>query len=174
VGESFISAIPSPGGDSGLVRVRAPWVSPLVVWQGTRTRTVPTLAIALRPCRRVDAPGRVWDVPVGDVVTTDEGRFPFRHMIYVAEPAGLRRIEFDDAFDLLDPEGAADRAAQRAHDALADAEGLPRELARFVGEHGLANGVHRVGNSAYYAERCTKRQAYWRRASREEVAALAG
>ncbi len=95
-------------------------------------------------------------------------------MIFVVEATGLRRIPYDEAFDRLDPDGAEDRAAQRIHDAAADAEGLPRELARFVGEHGLANGVHRCGNSAYYAERCTRRQAYWRRASREEVAALAG
>lgn len=174
--ESFIAALPSPGGDSQTVRVRvrARWLSPLVVWEGTRTRTRPTLAIRLRPCRRVDAPGRVWDVPVGEVVTTDEGKFPDPRAIYVVESAGLRRVEYDAAFDLLDPEGAAERADERAHDALADAEGLPRELARFVGEHAMRDGVHRVGGSHYYEERCTRRQAFWRRASRAEVAALAG
>ncbi len=74
MGESFISALASPDGDSGTVRVRAPWAAPVIVWEGTRTRTVPTLAIALRPCRRVEP--RVWECAVGEVVTTDRGRAP--------------------------------------------------------------------------------------------------
>lgn len=154
------------------VRVEARWLVSVVLWQGTRTRTDVSLANALRPCRRLDA--RLWEATVGEVVTDEFGRSPGDDRIFVVEPTGLRRVSRDEAFDVLDPPGAADRAAQRVHDALADAEGLPRQLTRFVGAHDLRDGVHRVGNSAYYGERCTRRQAYWRRATRVEVAALAG
>lgn len=161
---------PSPHRDSPLVRIEAKWLVPVVIWIGTRTRTEPSLACALQPCGRVDT--WLWEAPVGDIVTNEFGRAPCDSRLFVVEPTGLRRISRDEAFDLLDPPGAEDRAAQRAHDALADAEGLPRTLSRFVGDHGLRDGVHRVENSHYFAERCTRRQAYWRRASRAEVAAF--
>ncbi len=170
--DSAAEVLPSPHTDSKAVRIAARWLSPILVWEGTRTRTEPTLVISLRPCRRIDV--RLWEAEVGEIVTTDTGRFPFRHMLSVVTEDGLAPIDYDEAFDILDPPGAEDRAAQRIHDAAADAEGLPRQLARFVGEHDLRDGVHRVGNSHYFAERCTRRQAFWRRASRAEVAALGG
>ena len=168
--DSNLTVLPSPHTGSPLVRIEARWLVPVVIWTGTRTRTEPSLACALQPCGRIDV--RLWEAPIGDVVTDEFGRAPCDSRIFVVEPTGLRRVSRDEAFDILDPPGAADRAAQRIHDAAADAEGLPRQLARFVGAHDLRDGVHAVGNSHYFAERCTRRQAYWRRATRAEVEAL--
>jgi hypothetical protein len=155
---------------------------PVIVWCGTRTVLADRLVASFerfpgRP-KAIDEAGTRWrsehDVPVGAVFTTTRGREPYDGSLFLVTAAGLEPISYVDAWDRLDPAGSEERAAQRAHDAAADAEGLPRELARFVGSHSLRNGVHRAGDSFVYAERCTGKQAFWRRATREEVAALAG
>lgn len=119
-------------------------------------------ALALRAC----PPDRG-----GAVVTTTRGREPTGREVFLATAADLEALGYDAAWDLLDPARAADRAAQREHDRRADEAGLPRDLARFVGAYTLRDGVHRVGNSAYFAERCTAKPAYWRRATRAEAEA---
>lgn len=157
-------------------------VRPIVLWSGTRTHLEDRLVGGFERYAReqhwIDPERTRWKVavhvPVGHVVTTTKARFPIDGEIHVATPDGLSPLSYADAMDALDPDPAriADRAAQREHDAAADAAGLPATLTRFVGAHTLQNGVHRIGNSAYFAERCTARQAYWRRATRAEVAAL--
>lgn len=149
------------------------------VWAGTRTqlgerlvtgRPFPSEQAFLNPERTRWQPA--FDLPVGEVVTTARGREPANGTLFLVGPAGLEPIGYAHAWDRVDPAGAAERALDRGHAARADAAGLPRELTRFVGAHGLRDGVHRVGESAYFAERCTARQAYWRRATRAEVEAL--
>lgn len=153
---------------------------PVLVWSGTRTRLEDRLVAGFQafPKRQhfLDEQRTTWksehDLPVGAIVTTARST-PWDDDTFLVGPDGLQAITRAQAWDLIDPAGAEDRAAQREHDRLADAAGLPATLTRFVGAHSLQNGVHRVGNSAYFAERCTARQAYWRRVSRAEVAALA-
>lgn len=154
---------------------------PVTVWRGTRTQLSDRLVASFdtfpqRP-RYLDAACTRWrsehDLPVGEVITTAAKEL-IESELRLVTPSGLEPICYAAAWDLLDPAGAEDRAVQRAHDAAADEAGLPRELTRFVGVHGLQNGVHPEGNSAYYAERCTARQAFWRRATRAEVGALGG
>lgn len=156
-------------------------VRPVVVWAGDRTRKEDCLVAGFERFERrphlVDADRQVWkaevDVPIGRVVTTSASKWPGSDDLFLATAGGLERISYEQVFDMLDPDPIriAERAAQRAHDAAADAERLPRELARFVGAHGLRNGVHAHGQSYVYAERCTARQAYWRRATRAEAEA---
>ncbi|WP_342108714.1 hypothetical protein [Methylobacterium sp. SI9] len=158
-------------------------IRPAIVWAGTRTHLEDRLVGGFERYAReqhwIDEARTRWKiavhVPIGSVVTTTKARFPIDGEIYLATPDGLSPLSYADAMDALDPDPLriANRDAQREHDRLADAAGLPMQLTRFVGRHDLQNGVHRVGNSAYFAERCTARQAYWRRATRAEVAALA-
>lgn len=154
---------------------------PVLVWGGTRTQLADRLvagfdAFPKRP-KFLDASQTAWrsehDLPLGAVVTTASRALIESELRLVTE-RGLEPISYASAWDILDPAGAEERALQRAHDALADEAGLPREFTRFVGAHTLRNGVHGIGKSYYVAERCTARQAFWRRATRAEVAALAG
>lgn len=155
---------------------------PVIVWCGTRTVLSDRLVARFERYPggpiAVDPAGTRWrsshTLPVGAIMTTTRGREPYDGSLFLVAAAGLEPISYVDAWDRLDPAGAEDRAVQRAHDALADEAGLPRELSRFVGSHTLRNGIHQAGNSFVYAERCTGRQAFWRRATREEVATLAG
>lgn len=155
---------------------------PVIVWSGTRTQLSDRLVASFERFPggpiAVDPAGTRWrsshTLPVGAVMTTTRFREPYDGSIFVVTSTCLEPISYADAWDLIDPAGAEERAAQRAHDALADEAGLPRELTRFVGAHTLRNGVHATGNSLYFAERCTARQAYWRRATRAEVGALGG
>lgn len=155
---------------------------PVTVWSGTRTQTADRLfpsfdAYPRRPKAIEHAAGTRWRsehvLPIGGgaVVTTTRGREPTGREVFLATAADLEALGYDAAWDLLDPARAADRAAQREHDRRADEAGLPRDLARFVGAYTLRDGVHRVGNSAYFAERCTAKPAYWRRATRAEAEA---
>lgn len=173
----------SPGLDcaTGSVRVvlrAGTTVRRVDVWSGTRTQTSERLVTG-RPFpseqHYLDAARTRWqagfELPVGEVVTTARGREPAEGTLFLVGECGLGPLGYDAAWDLVDPAGAADRAAQREHDALADRAGLPRELARFVGAHALCDGVHPVGESFYFAERCTARQAFYRRATRPEVEA---
>lgn len=155
-------------------------VSRVGVWAGTRTQTRARLVTGwpyysagphfLAEARTKWQPA--FDLPVGEVVTTCRVRDPGEGQLFLVTEAGLEPIGYDAAWDLVDPAGAAERALDRDHSARADQAGLPRELTRFVGSHGLRDGVHRVGESAYFAERCTAKQAFWRRATRAEVEAL--
>lgn len=152
----------------------------MLLWSGTRThledRLVGGFGRFAREQHWIDEARTRWkvavDVPVGHVVTTTKAKFPIEGELFLATPEGLAPLSYADAMDALDPARIADRAAQREHDRLADQAGLPMQLTRFVGRHDLENGVHATGDSHYYAERCTARQAYWRRATRAEVAAL--
>ncbi|SFM16112.1 hypothetical protein [Methylobacterium pseudosasicola] len=154
---------------------------PVLVWSGTRTRLEDRLVagFAAYPKRPhyLDAARTTWrsehDLPVGVIVTTGRS-IPWDDDTYLVTADGLQPLTREQAWDMLDPAGAEDRAAQRAHDAAADAAGLPATLTRFVGAHSLQNGVHRTVTSAYFAERCTARQAFMRRATWAEVAGLAG
>lgn len=181
-GESRLSpdgdSAPAPGTVTVVLRAGA-ILRPVLVWSGTRTRLEDRLVAGFTsyPKRQhfLDEQRTTWksehDLPVGAVVTTARNT-PWDDDVFHVTADGLQAITRAQAWDLLDPAGAEDRAAQREHDRLADAEGLPRQLTRFVGRHDLQNGVHATGNSFYFAERCTARQAYWRRASRAEVATL--
>lgn len=157
-------------------------VRPLIVWAGDRTKPEDRLIAGFETFPRrphfLDEAKTRWkaevDVPVGRVVTTGRGRWPIDGEIHLATAAGLQPMSYVEAMDHLDPDPQriADRAAQRAHDTAADLARLPHDLARFVGRHAFQNGVHPIGNSYYFAERCSQRQAYWRRATRAEVKAL--
>lgn len=158
-------------------------VSRVGVWAGTRTQTRARLVTGwpyysagphfLDEARTKWQPA--FDLPIGEVVTTCRVRDPGEGQLFLVREGGLEPIGYDAAWDLVDPAGAAERALDREHAARADAAGLPRELTRFVGGHAFENGVHPLGNSFYFAERCTARQAFYRRATRAEVEAfLAG
>lgn len=182
-GESTMSpvgdSIPAAAGTVTVVLRAGAVLRPVLVWSGTRTRLEDRLVAGFTsfPKRQhfLDEAQTTWksahDLPVGAVVTTARN-CPWDDDTFLVGPEGLQPLTREQAWDLLDPAGAEDRAAQREHDAAADAAGLPATLTRFVGAHTLYNGVHHVGNSYYWAERCTARQAYWRRATRAEVAAL--
>lgn len=154
-------------------------VSRVGVWAGTRTQTRARLvtgwAYYSAGPHYLDAARTRWqpayDLPVGEVVTTARGREPGEGSLFIVGEGGLEPIGYDAAWDRVDPAGAAERALDREHDARADAAGLPREMTRFVGAHAFRDGVHLLGNSFVYAERCTARQAFYRRATRAEVAA---
>lgn len=155
-------------------------VSRVGVWAGTRTQTRARLVTGwpyysagphfLDEARTKWQPA--FDLPIGEVVTTCRVRDPGEGQLFLVREGGLEPLSYADAWDRVDPAGAAERALDREHAARADASHLPRELTRFVGVHGLKDGVHPVAISHYYAERCTARQAYWRRATRAEVEAL--
>lgn len=157
-------------------------IRPVVLWSGTRTHLEDRLVGGFERFAReqhwIDEARTRWKVavhvPVGSVITTTKARFPIEGELFLATASGLAALSYADAMDALDPDPVriADRAAQRAHDAAADAAGLPATLTRFVGAHSLQNGVHATGDSFYFAERCTARQAYWRRATRAEVEPL--
>ena len=149
------------------------------VWAGTRTQLVerpvtgrhsPRQEACRKHVRSPEQP--TLDLALGEVVTTARGREPAEGTLFLVGEAGLEPLSYADAWDRVDPAGAGERALDREHAARADASHLPRELTRFVGVHGLKDGVHPVAISHYYAERCTARQAYWRRATRAEVEAL--
>lgn len=174
----------SPNRDCALALVRVvlragTTVRRVDVWAGTRTQLGERLVTG-RPFPSeqhfLDAARTRWmpafELPVGEVVTTARGREPAEGTLFLVGEGGLEPIGYAQAWDGVDPDGAAERALDREHAARADAAGLPRELTRFVGVHGLRDGVHAIGESAYFAERCTARQAFWRRATRAEVEAL--
>lgn len=149
------------------------------VWAGTRTQVTERLVTG-RPFPSephfLDEARTRWmptfELPLGELVTTAKGREPAEGTLFLVGEGGLEPIGYDDAWDLVDPAGAAERALDREHAARADEAGLPRELTRFVGAHTLRDGVHPAGNSYVYAERCTAKQAFYRRATRAEVEAL--
>jgi hypothetical protein len=156
-------------------------VRPLVVWAGDSTQTSDRLVTGFeryerRPhyldAERTRFKAEVY-VPVGRIVTTARSRWPGPGEIFLATTAGLKPLSYDDAMDALDPDPTrvADRAAQRDLDARADAACLPKALTRFVGGHGLVEGIQPIGHSHAFAERCTARQAFWRRATLAEVRA---
>lgn len=155
-------------------------VSRVGVWAGTRTQTRARLVTGwpyysagphfLDEARTRWMPS--FALPLGEVVTTARGREPGEGTLFLVSEAGLEPLGYDAAWDRIDPACAADRAAQREHDARAAKAGLPRELTRFVGAHGLRDGIHPIAESFYFAERCTARQAFWRRATRAEIEAL--
>ncbi|TXM71206.1 hypothetical protein FV229_00145 [Methylobacterium sp. WL120] len=156
-------------------------VRPLVVWAGDRTQTADKLVAGFERFERrqhfLDEERTRFkaeiDVPIGRVVMTGTCRWPLDKEIFFSTPDGLVPMSYADAMDHLDPNPVriADRAAQRVLDAHADEAGLPRTLTRFVGPHTLVAGVQAVGNSLAYAERCTARQAWWRRATLAEARA---
>lgn len=166
----------------GAVRVAVPagsTVSRVDVWAGTRTQNWERL-VAGRPFHSagqhwLDEARTRWqpsyELPLGEVVTTCRGREPLERELFLVAETGLQPLSRADAWRLVDPEGLTGGLAQMMHDDRARDAGLPRELARFVGAHTFQNGVHPVGNSFVYAERCTPRQAFYRRATRAEVEA---
>lgn len=181
VESSLTKGVPT-GTEIVVVELRAGAVCrPVLVWGGTRTQVADRLVAGFdafpRRQKFLDASQTAWrsehELPVGAVVTTASRELIESELRRVTR-AGLEPISYAAAWHLLDPSGAEERALHRAHDAFADEAGLPRELSRFVGAHTLRNGVHRAGDSYVYAERCTARQAFWRRATRDEVAALKG
>lgn len=154
-------------------------VSRVDVWAGTRTQTWERL-VSGRPFRVAgqhwldDARTRwqpTYDLPLGVVVTTCRGREPGDRELHLVTETGLQPITRADAWRIVDPADLSGGLAQMQHDDRAREAGLPREMARFVGAHSFRNGVHPIGNSFYFAERCTARQAYYRRATRAEVEA---
>ena len=123
------------------------------VWAGTRTQTserlmtgrpFPSETHYLTPERTRWQPA--FDLPIGEVVTTARGR----------EHPVPRRAGWPGAAWLRCRLGSR----------------VPGRRRR--GAHGLRDGVHRVGASAYFAERCTARHAFYRRATKAEVEALRG
>ncbi|MEL6061361.1 hypothetical protein [Methylobacterium sp. DCY52] len=154
---------------------------PVLVWSGTRTRLEDRLVAGFQSYPKrphyIDEAQTTWksahDLPVGAVVTTAR-QTPWDDDTYLVTPDGLNAITRAQAWDIIDPAGAEDRAAEREHHHRADLEALPLHLTRFVGHHGFQDGVHPAGNSYYFAERCTRRQAFMRRATRAEIAALGG
>ncbi|MCP1546205.1 hypothetical protein J2W80_006097 [Methylorubrum extorquens] len=149
------------------------------VWSGTRTSLHARL-VTVRPFASVqhflNAERTRWkagfDLPIGEVVTTCRVREPAAGQLFLVTEDGLEPLTYAQAWDRVDPTGAEEGLAEMEHDARAAKAGLPRELTRFVGPHSLQNGVHPIGDSHYYAERCTVRQAFWRRATRAEIEAL--
>lgn len=149
------------------------------VWSGTRTSLHARL-VTVRPFPSqqhfIDEARTRWkagfDLPLGEVVTTCRVREPGEGQLILVTEDGLEPLTYAQAWDRVDPTGAEEGLAEMEHDARAAKAGLPRELTRFVGAHALQNGVHPIGESHYFAERCTARQAYWRRATRAEIEAL--
>ncbi|WP_375275790.1 hypothetical protein [Methylorubrum thiocyanatum] len=155
-------------------------VSRVDVWAGTRTQAWERLVTG-RPYRSAgqhwldDARTRwqpAYDLPLGEVVTTCRGREPGDRELFFVTEEGLQPISRADAWRIVDPGDVTGGLAQMQHDDRAEAAGLPREMTRFIGAHTLRDGVHQIGNSYYFAVRCTAKQAYFRRATRAEVEAL--
>ncbi|MGU3286074.1 hypothetical protein [Methylobacterium mesophilicum] len=157
-------------------------VRPLVIWAGDRTRLEDRLVTGFDRYERrphaLDGEQTRFkaevDVPVGRIVTTARSRWPMDGEIFLATPDGLQPLSYEAAMDHLDPDPqrVIDRAAQRVLDAHADEAGPPKSLTRLVGPHSLVEGVQAIGNAIGYAERCTARQAYWRRATLAEARAF--